>query len=266
LSDHKQPFYRFQEYRYAVAPIFREELMNIRRLLKSSDTIVGIRNDLQKIQRLLRWKLPSAALGRYVDSNKVRKLQIGSGPIAIQGWLGTDLRPTDTVAFLDATKVFPIEDQLFDYIHSEHMIEHLAWLDGQAMLRECWRILKPGGTIRIATPDLQVFASLYDHKQGSLAERYIKWITDLYLQGTPAYHAGFIINSIFYRWDHKFVYDGWLLEMALREAGFTEVKRFVVGQSDDENLMGIEMHGKIGNYTDEMNAFETMVFEGKRPK
>jgi hypothetical protein len=61
------------------------------------------------------------------------------------------------------------------------------------------------------------------------------------------------------------VYDGDLLEMALGEAGFINMRRYEVGQSDDENLRGIEMHGQIGNYREDMNTFETMVFEAKRP-
>ena len=239
---------------------------SIRNLLKKSDIILGIRSDYWKIQRMLWGKTSSKALDRYLKSSPVKKLQIGAGPIALPGWLGTDLRPTDTIAFLDATKPFPIESNTFDYIHCEHMIEHITWFDGLDMLRECRRILKPHGTIRIATPDLCVFANLYHSSKGSFAEEYMKFITDFYLQGVPDYRAGFVINSLFYRWGHKFVYDGELLEMALQMAGFLDIKRFEPGESDDPNLRNIEMHGKIGNYREDANEFETMVFEAKSPE
>lgn len=239
--------------------------MNVRKVLKKSDTIVGFRNDLWKFQRMFLPMFSSGTLKRYIESNQVRKLQIGAGPITLPGWLGTDLWPTKSIIFLDATKRFPIGDHTFDYIHSEHMIEHLSWVEGQFMLQECRRILKPGGTIRVGTPDLRVYSNLYDCMEGSFADRYIRWITDRFLQETPDYRAGFVINSIFFRWGHKFVYDGELLELALQKAGFVNIRRCAVGQSDDENLRGIERHGQIGNAEEEMNAFETMVFEGQCP-
>ena len=192
----------------------------------------------------------------------MKKLQIGAGLIALPGWLGTDLRPTsEHVAFLDATKPFPFDDNTFDYIHSEHMIEHIPWQEGCFMLHECYRVIKPGGKIRIATPNLKVFIDIYNN-EGKIAKRYIEWTTDHYLQGINVYRAAFIINSLFYRWNHKFVYDGELLEMAMRDAGFVNIKLHKVGESDDENFRGVEMHGRIGNYDEELNAFETMVYEG----
>lgn len=240
-------------------------MKNIRRLLKNSDTLLGIRSDLQKLQRIW-WRMSSTGIvRRYMASNQVRKLQIGAGPIALPGWLGTDFWPSATVAFLDATKPFPMEDRTFDYIHSEHMIEHITWFEGLAMLRECSRVLKPGGKLRVATPDLMVITRLYGYEEGSIADKYIRTTTDQYLQGIAHYRAGFVINSAFYRWGHKFVYDGDLLGLALQECGFVDIKRYPPDESDDPNLRGIEMHGRIGNNQEDLNTFETMVFEGMRP-
>lgn len=201
---------------------------------------------------------------RYMASNQVRKLQIGAGPIALPGWLGTDFWPSTSVAFLDATKPFPMKDGTFNYIHSEHMIEHITWFEGLTMLRECFRVLKPGGTLRVATPDLQAITGLYGYEAGSIEEKYIRTTTDQYLQGIDRYRAGFVINSAFYRWGHKFVYDSELLGQALQECGFVYIKRYPPGESDDPNLRGIEMHGRIGNNQEDLNTFETMVFEGVR--
>jgi predicted SAM-dependent methyltransferase len=50
---------------------------------------------------------------------------------------------------------------VFDYVFSEHMIEHVSYAEGLLMLRECLRVLKPGGRIRIATPSLEVLLDLY---------------------------------------------------------------------------------------------------------
>src|SRR5262245_5010551 len=97
----------------------------------------------------------------YLRESSAKKLQLGAGPTTLPGWLCTDLAPTSvSMVHLDVTKPFPFENVVFDYIFSEHLIEHISWNDGAAMLRECHRVLKPGGIIRIATPDLAVLLDL----------------------------------------------------------------------------------------------------------
>lgn len=61
----------------------------------------------------------------------------------------------------DVTQGLPFQNNEVDGVYSEHFIEHLSQTDGIGFLRECRRILKPGGTIRIATPDLEVSARNY---------------------------------------------------------------------------------------------------------
>jgi len=89
-------------------------MKTIRQVSKKSDTILGLRSDIWKLQRIIFRKISTRLIKRYIRSAQIKKLQIGAGPLAIPGWLGTDLWPTDTVAFLDATKPFPIESNTFD--------------------------------------------------------------------------------------------------------------------------------------------------------
>jgi predicted SAM-dependent methyltransferase len=204
------------------------------------------------------------AIDAYVASHAVRKLHLGAGRATLPDWLSTDVAPqSEAVVYLDATAPFPVEDATFDYVFSEHMIEHMSWQAGVSMLRECARVMKPGATIRVATPDLKVLLALYTTKRDALAERYVRWITDHALPGIRTYNAAFVINNAFRSWGHQFLYDGELLEAALREAGFVNVRRCAYGESPDRNLRGVECHGR--NVGDEaMAAFETMVFEADR--
>jgi predicted SAM-dependent methyltransferase len=244
--------------------------MKVKQLLKRSDTIVGLVRDFKKISGRHHKTAILAARNRrlmdYLVSHETRKLQIGAGSSTLAGWLCTDIAPkSDEVVYLDATKPFPFDENTFNYVFSEHMIEHITWQEGSLMLRECYRILRPGGTIRIATPDLKILIGLYNHPKDPLSDSYIKWITDRFLipKGIRVYKASFVINNAFSAsWGHQFLYDGELLEMALQEAGFTSIKRCSPGESDDEHLRGIESHGRIATAED-MVAFETMVFEGK---
>ena len=53
-------------------------------------------------------------------------------------WIETDIVPprhtnpdvTQHIMKMDATKPFPFEDASFDYVFSEHMIEHVVYDDG----------------------------------------------------------------------------------------------------------------------------------------
>ena len=237
--------------------------MSIRQVLNNSDAILGLHNDLRKIKNYL--KRNHSAVQQYLQSHSVRKLQIGSGSNHIPGWLATDIKPrSGVVAYLDAAKPFPMAEGTFDYVSSEHMIEHISWQEGLLMLRECLRVLKPGGVLRIATPDLAVLVGLYQEDRDALADQYIEWITDHFLPDIGVYKAPFVINNAFRNWGHQFLFDGEVLEMAMSEVGLVNIVRCVPGESAHVDLRGIEAHGvAVGN--EEMNAFETMVFEGTRP-
>ena len=205
------------------------------------------------------------AIRTYLKTHQTRKLHLGAEFNFLEGWLNTDLYPKSSqFVFLDVTKNFPFEDQTFDYIFSEHMIEHLAYAEGVFMLHECYRVMKPNGTIRLATPDLEVIIGLYSPKKSELEHKYIKHVTDRFLGEINDYREAFVINNAFRGWGHQFIYDHATLQKVLQEAGFIDVTCYVSGESNDPNLRGIEFHHKVVE-NEEMNQFETMVLEAKRP-
>lgn len=71
------------------------------------------------------------------------------------GWTvaGVDLQPQapDWIVEHDAAKPLPFERE-FDLVLAVEVIEHIA--DTDAFLANCARVLKPGGTIVITTPNL----------------------------------------------------------------------------------------------------------------
>ena len=105
-------------------------------------------------KRYWKWNAPRQ-IGAYIKRSEDRKLQIGTGSNVLDGWLNSTLYPfVPGTVFLDASQPFPISTGSFDYIFSEHVIEHLEFAEAETMLREGFRILKPAGRIRLATPDL----------------------------------------------------------------------------------------------------------------
>jgi predicted SAM-dependent methyltransferase len=203
-------------------------------------------------------------MSRYLKSHTIRKLQLGAGSNALEGWLNTDKYAAHPgVTFLNAEHRFPFADNTFDYVFSEHLIEHLSYEQGLPMLRECFRVLKPAGKIRIATPDLETLAGLYAQQKTYLQQRYIHWIIDTFLPQADAYRESFVINNAFRNWGHRFLYDQATLECALASAGFADIVKQSVGESQDNVFRGIESHGLAAG-DEEMNRFETMVLEARR--
>ena len=97
-------------------------------------------------------------INKYLNSNSVYKLQLGCQKLLLKGWLNSDVEPSSQdVIHLDVTKQFPFEDCVFDYVYSEHLIEHLEYDDCIKMLYESYRVLKDNGKIRIATPNFFTF-------------------------------------------------------------------------------------------------------------
>jgi len=142
------------------------------------------------------------------------------------------------------------------------LLEHLSFQDGQAFLAEAYRILKDGGRLRIATPDLGKLLRLKASCLSEVELKYIAWCTPEYAQPYLLNNPCFAINRMFYNWGHHFIYDQQMLRNALCNAGFREITLCRVGHSVDANCCNLEHHQtEIG---EEFNELETMVFEGVR--
>ncbi len=203
-------------------------------------------------------------IDEYLRTHAERKLQLGTGANVYPGWLNTDVhdfRRQGEVVYLDTTEPFPLPDGSFDLVFSEHMIEHLTYSEGQHCLRECHRVLRSGGRIRVATPSVDRLITLYDREQSDLQRRYVRWSIDSFQGGEVPYLAGFVVNNFFRDWGHRFIYDVETLRHALESVGFVDVEEWPVGESGDPRLVGLERHMRSAA---EFNAFETMVLEARR--
>ena len=204
-------------------------------------------------------------IAEYLGSHEVRKLQLGTGSNVYPGWLNTDVadfKRENEVVYLDARQPFPLPDDSFDFVFSEHMIEHLTYPDGLRCLKECSRVLRPGGRIRIATPSLNRLITLYEPEQTDLQRRYVRWSVESFQGDRVPGLAGFVVNNFFRDWGHEFIYDTQTLRHALETAGLVDVQERAVGESEHPELVGLERHMRSAA---EFNAFETMVLEARQP-
>lgn len=78
------------------------------------------------------------------------KIDLGCGPHPLDGYIGIDKNPSADVVLDLENAILPYDDGTVDMIHASHIFEHIKNLI--PLVNECWRILKPGGTINISTP------------------------------------------------------------------------------------------------------------------
>lgn len=219
--------------------------------------------------RTVRGRAPQE-IGTYIASHKVRKLQIGSGDNSLSGWLNTEIEPTKDQVYLDASTAFPIPSDSFDYIFAEQLIEHLTLDQGQGMLRECYRILRTGGKIRLATPNLTVLAKFFVDKNDS--DRHYLGLQTKFekLPSLPTPECN-VMNREMHAYGHRYLYDADSLRAVLSAAGFQNVEMAEVSVSKDPALSGIDGHARaIASFgaslkdADEMNRHITMVVEASK--
>jgi predicted SAM-dependent methyltransferase len=201
----------------------------------------------------------------YVASTQVRKLQLGAGGVHYDGWLSTDIEPVANEAFLDATQPFPFPDGSFRYIFSEHVIEHLPYESALAMLRECHRVLEPGGRLRIATPDLERFLALFAKERSPELEEYISGKLRWHRWPESIDPASIILNGEMHDFGHAFLYTPQLLRRSLEQTGFTEIREYAPGESDDLEMRNRESRALHSSpMLVKLSAYETMVLEAVR--
>lgn len=221
------------------------------------------RNAARSSRRLLARGRRRRQIRDYLTATAVPKLHLGAGHNRLGGWLNTDRDVDAELVLLDATGPFPLPDGAVDYVFAEHLIEHLPYSDALPMLRESYRVLTPGGRIRLATPDLDRVVSLLRDDQGEIGVRYATWLCDSYFPEARGPAATFAVNQVLRGWGHLFVYDEATLRATLEAAGFTDVERHPFGDSGVPELKGLEQHG-VADGNEDLSRFETMVLEATR--
>lgn len=82
------------------------------------------------------------------------KLDLGCGQNKIAGFTGVDLyAPGEDVVKVDLFKFpWPWGDDTVSELHASHFLEHVPHAQRWPFMEECWRVLKPEGTMRIFVP------------------------------------------------------------------------------------------------------------------
>ncbi len=146
----------------------------------------------------------------------------------------------ENIKIVNLTKVFPWESNSADVVYSSHTLEHFSKNDGLHFLKQCHRVLKPNGIIRIVVPDLKDIIARYTSgalRSDNLIERLgvLYWTNPNHLKNKLA---------PFVQFPHKCMYDTETLTTILTDIGFTAKTRRIF-DSDIENIETVEMERSI---------------------
>jgi SAM-dependent methyltransferase len=85
-----------------------------------------------------------------------------AGVIGDERWPAYQSGAFRTLRWLDVSRPFRFPDGAFEAVFAAHLLEHLHADVAMRCLQECQRVLRPGGVIRLAVPDLDKMVADYD--------------------------------------------------------------------------------------------------------
>jgi SAM-dependent methyltransferase len=92
----------------------------------------------------------------------MKYLNLGCGNRYLPDWINIDfVRTGRGVLTHNLLEGIPFEDDTFDVVYHSHVLEHFGRRQGVFFFGECFRVLKPGGILRVVVPDLEALAIQY---------------------------------------------------------------------------------------------------------
>jgi predicted SAM-dependent methyltransferase len=123
------------------------------------------------------------------------------------------------------------------------MIEHVSLGSALIVFRECRRILRKGGVMRISVPDGELY--LAEYAKYRAGEFYAMPVGEEDERLYPFVTPMISVNRIFREYEHLFMWDFETLRLALLKSGFSDVERRSFGEGADPKLLRDAPHRAI---------------------
>lgn len=123
----------------------------------------GVRNHVKEVQ----FHKPSSTKDKFCSQHakghqSLEFLNLGCGGNFHSEWVNVDFTKTGPeVIAHNLLKPLPFAEDCFDAVYHSHVLEHMPKRYAPEFLSECWRVLKPGGVLRVVVPDLELATSEY---------------------------------------------------------------------------------------------------------
>jgi predicted SAM-dependent methyltransferase len=158
----------------------------------------------------------------------------------------------------DIRRPLPFPDDSAEVVYASHVLEHLYREEGQQLIHECFRVLAPGGIIRIIVPDVKTIIREYQGERpfGELSPRErnlppADLLNERLLMRWPSPSRRHFLYRIYEAWEdfhsHKWMYDEESLSDLLRSAGFVDLRSRTYADSLIPNIVDIEDSSRILN-------------------
>jgi predicted SAM-dependent methyltransferase len=165
-------------------------------------------------------------------------LNLGAGSNLFNTYINLDVHNKKSLFSISKDEVFrhdlreklKFKDNSFIGVYTEHCLEHLNPRESFNVLKECYRILKKGGILRIVVPDAEKYVNYYIAKKANADTtsfgQFNNWkLGAEALRGLTCYLG------------HYTLYDSELLSIYLKSIGFEKIKICKYRESYDENLV-----------------------------
>lgn len=214
-------------FRRLLRPIFRRQPETVRDAARNLLNEIHIAREVSRASHQL----------TQLESRRDLKLQLGCGGEIKPGWVNIDLMPTQGNLDVNGSPsegtllinydlrrgTLPLADNSCEIIYSSHFFEHLTYKNGLALMRDCYRVLNPGGIFRISLPNFRGLFRAY--LEGDLKHLDLVNINEVLPEVEPGTETivDYVNYGVYQYGEHKCVYDEEKVLILLGNIGFSKV-------------------------------------------
>jgi predicted SAM-dependent methyltransferase len=157
------------------------------------------------------------------EKKTLLKLHLGCGMRHIPGYVHVDVLDAPHIDHrCSVDNLCDFADGSVDLIYASHVLEHFGRHEVEAVLRGWYRVMRPGGVLRIAVPDFSSVVALYEQEG---------------LQDGFSGLIGLICGGQRNQYDfHKIIFDESFLSFLLKKVGFSGVRRWDWRTTEHANI------------------------------
>lgn len=166
----------------------------------------------------------------------VRRLNWGCGGHTLPGWINSDNKQASDINLsCDIREGLPLDPDSIDYVVSIHAFPEVPYDAIVPVLSELKRVLKPGGVLRLALPDLLKGVRAYER-----GDRDYFMVPD---EDAKSLGAKLVTQLIWYGYSRTLFTFGFIQEL-LEKAGYVDVRECNYRQTASRHAAIIDLDNR----------------------